>query len=159
MLLPFITSLKLILADKKTKKTKIIWFHTMSSATKYVPPDPKSCSLPQSAISRLRSHAQENRTAELNKAIISLTCRQFKLKILLSYAALQAKRRGVRGIWSPRRSYNSQNQAKCNNRTEKKGTMCLCQSPFSFFHIFHSFTLCEYKTRNKKKKKTRCFCV
>ena len=70
----------------------------MSSATKYVPPDPKSYSLPQSVVSRLRSHAQENRNAELNKAIISLTCRQFKLKILLSYAALQAKRRGVRGI-------------------------------------------------------------
>ena len=62
------TSLKLILADKKTQDNLISY--NVISATKNVPPDPKSYSLPCSG----------NRTAELNKAIISLTCRQFNSK-------------------------------------------------------------------------------
>ena len=70
------TSLKLILADKKnnnrktTKKKKkqtkkkttnnkdYLISYTVISASKYVPPDPKSYTLPQSVVSRPRSHAQ-----------------------------------------------------------------------------------------------------
>ena len=52
------TSLKLILADKK-KNQRLFISYNVISATKYVPPDPKSYSLPQSIISCPRSHAQE----------------------------------------------------------------------------------------------------
>ena len=69
------TSLKLILADKKKQQTNKDYLisYNVISATKYVSPDPKSYSLPPK---RRKPHplpCSGNRTAELNKAIISLT--------------------------------------------------------------------------------------
>ena len=111
-------SLKLILADKKKK---IIWFHTMSylQLSMYclilkVTASPKASQAAPAPMFR-----KQNCRAVQGHPITNLSTVQ--LKILLSSAALHAKTRGARGIWSPRRSHYPQNQAKCNNRTGKKG--------------------------------------
>ena len=123
----------------------------MSSATKYVPPDPKSYSLPQSVVSCPRSHAQENRTAELNKAIISLTCRQFNSKSCSAMPLSKLREEGCGASEAPGGAITHKIKLNVIIELEKRALCAFARAHSAFFiySILSLYVNIKQGTKNK----------
>ena len=112
--------------------------------------------LPQSIVSRPRSHAQENRTAELNKAIISLTCRQFNSKSCSAMPLSKLREEGCGASEAP----EGANKIKLNVIIElDKRALCALARAHSAFFIYSIRSLYVNIKQGTKNKMFLCLGV